>query len=124
MTLRTVLIACAVVLCTAGAGHGDEPAPGMDIEISLTELAEEPGTYDAVAIVHAAEDGRLLAAPHLRIRGDQTSVVAVDNAAGDRISLSIGPVFRRQQAQWLVVWRRNGETIARSQGQVEVFGKD
>lgn len=119
-----MLVAWVVLLCAAGAGHGDEPAPGMDIEISLTELAEEPGTYDAVAIVHAAEDGRLLAAPHLRIPGDQTSVVAVDNAAGDRISLSIGPVFRSQQAQWLVVWRRNGQTIARSQGRVRVFGKD
>lgn len=112
------------MLGVAGAAKADEGAAAMEVEISLVELAEQTGTFEAVAIVRAAGDGRLLAAPHLRFPGGQTSVIAVENETGDRISLSIGPVFRSRQAQWLIVWRRGGETIARSTGRVSVFGAD
>jgi len=96
----------------------------MEVEISLVEIAERPGTFDVVALVRATADGRLITAPHMRVPGDQTSVLAVENDHGDRITLSIGPVFRGKAAQWLVVWRRDGEAIARSTGRVEVFGAD
>lgn len=118
------LLACLVLMLGLNVGYADERTPAMEVEISLVELAEQTGTFEVVAIVRTAEDGRLLAAPHLRFPGGQTSVVAVENKTGDRISLSIGPVFRSREAQWLVVWRRDGETIARSTGRVGVFGAD
>ena len=118
-------LCCSVLLSTlAIAEPAPEAASPMEVEISLVEIAEKPGTFDVVALVRATADGRLIAAPHMRVPGDQTSVLAVENDDGDRITLSIGPMFRGQEAQWLVVWRRDGETIARSTGRVETFGAD
>jgi hypothetical protein len=123
VSARSVL-ACLVLTLGLTGGYADERASAMNVELSLVELAEQTGTFEVVAIVRADDDGRLLAAPHLRFPGGQTSVVAVENEAGDRISLSIGPVFRSREAQWLVVWRRGGGTIGRLTGRVSVFGAD
>jgi hypothetical protein len=93
----------------------------MDVQVSLAALVEHPGIYEAVAVVRD-EQGRLLAAPFFRFPGSQTSVTAVTNEAGERISLSIGPVFRGREAQWLVVWRHQGRTVARASGRATVSG--
>ncbi len=95
----------------------------MAVEISLAALVEHPGVYETVAVVRDP-DGRLLAAPFLRFPGDQTTVKAMTNEDGERISLSIGPVFNGREAQWLVVWRHDGRTVARATGRVPVAGGD
>lgn len=104
----------------AGATAEDTP-PVMKVEVSLAALVEHPGTYEAVALVHDSQD-RLLAAPFIRFPGNQTSVTAVTTESGDRISLSVGPVFRNHEAQWLVVWRHDGREIARATGRTIVTG--
>lgn len=93
----------------------------MQVEVSLGALVEQPGVYEAVALIRDQE-GRLLAAPFFRFRGDQTAITAVTTESGDRFSLSIGPVFRAREAQWLVVWRRDGVTVARAEGRAPVAG--
>lgn len=124
MNARATLAGCFLALGISAVGLAADADSAMDVEVNLVELAEKPGTYDVVAIVRSADDGRLLAAPHMRIAGDQTSVIAVENDSGDRISLSIGPVFRSREAQWLVVWRRGDSTVARAAGRVKVFGEN
>lgn len=99
----------------------DEAPPVMKVEVSLAALVEHPGMYEAVALVRDGQ-GRLLAAPFVRFPGNQTSVMAVTTEAGERISLSIGPVFRNHEAQWLVVWRHGGTEIARATGREIVTG--
>jgi len=101
--------------------HADEAPPVMQVEVSLAALVEHPGQYEAVALVRDSR-GRLLAAPFFRFPGNLTSVTAVTTDAGERISLSIGPVFRNHEAQWLVVWRHDGREIARAAGRVTVTG--
>lgn len=110
----------AWILLTGGASAGDVDGT-LHVEISLTAIVEKPGEYDVMAVVREAEGGELIAAPFMRFDGGSTSVVSVTSDSGDRISLSIGPVFRGTEAQWLVVRRRDGETVARAAGRVKVF---
>lgn len=118
-----LIVLLILALASAPVTAGEDDTAGITVEISLAGLVEDPGTYDVVAVVREAATGRLLAAPVMRFRGDGTAVTAVTTESGERISLSIGPVFRGRQAQWLVVWRRDGRTIARSGGRVPVFGE-
>ena len=105
------------------AGLAERDSRVMEVEITLAALVEQPGMYEAVAVVRDG-DGRLLAAPVFRFPGHQTSVTAVTSERGERISLSIGPVFGGQEAEWLVVWREDGETVARASGRVPVSGTE
>jgi len=116
-------MALVLLLGLPGGAVADDGPPAMEVEISLAALVEHPGMYEAVALVRD-RDGRLLAAPFFRFPGSQTSVTAVTTESGERISLSIGPVFRDREAQWLVVWRHDGRTVARVSGRVPVSGGD
>ncbi len=110
-----------MLLCLpAGVRAAEEPTT-MEVQMSLAALVEHPGMYEAVAVVRDGE-GRLLAAPFLRCPGSQTSVMTITTETGDRISLAIGPVFDGHEAEWLVVWRRDGRLVARSSGRVPVSG--
>jgi len=104
-------------------GLADRESRALEVEITLAALVEQQDMYEAVAVVRDG-DGRLLAAPVFRFPGRQTSVIAVTSERGERISLSIGPVFGSHEAEWLVVWREDGETVARASGRVPVSGTE
>lgn len=92
--------------------------PVLTVEVSLALIPEQPDTYEAVAIVHAADGGAFLAAPFLRFERGVTAVTSSAAESGGTVSLSIGPVIDRQRANWLVVWRRDGSVVGRERGVV------
>ena len=93
-----------------------DPVPTLSVELSLSALPEKPDVYEAVAVVSDPDSGDFLAAPFLRLSRGETAVTSTAAKPGGLISLSIGPVIRRARANWLVVWRRDGEIVARASG--------
>jgi hypothetical protein len=92
--------------------------PLLSVQVSLARIPEQPDTYEAVAIVHAADGGAFLAAPFLRFERGVTAVTSSASETGGTVSFSIGPVIDRRRANWLVVWRRDGAVVGRERGVV------
>ena len=93
-------------------------------EVSLAPLPEKQDVYEAVAVVSVADGGAFLAAPFLRFNRGETAVTSAAAEPGGTVSLSIGPVIRGTRANWLVVWRRDGDVVARARGVVTVPSSD
>ena len=110
--------AVALVLTTPLSSAADADPPVLQAEVSMAALVEKPGLYEAIAVVHGGRDGRFLAAPFMRFRESETTTVSVKTESGDNLALTVGPVIRGHRAHWLVVWRSNGEVVARASGTV------
>ena len=110
--------AVALLLTTHLSAAADADPPALQAEVSMAALVEKPGLYEAIAVVHDARDGRFLAAPFMRFRESETATVRVNTESGDSLALTVGPVIRGHRAHWLVVWRSDGEVIARTRGTV------